>query len=450
MKKLLYPFLFISVMTISSLGISSCGKKGSSDSDLAIPSTSVDEGAADLNNVSITFWNPITGPDSTYMQDLIRAFNTAYKGKINVVSDAQAEANHYQRILTSFTDNSTADLCLIHRSRVATFYRANKLRDMTDILTSQEINADDYVGDTYSSGVFDDKVYAMAYDVLPTVLFYNRKLIPEGYTEEMILSDDFTVELMCEMMKEAYVDAPISSKKTYGMSFNYSYTEPMFLSFLAQQGVQAVSEDNPTQPTFANAAGYAAAEAVRSIPFTTDENGKKVSSESGSDHLNIFAQGRALFTIDGIWSAPDACEKTTRVDAGVALLPKMNAEVTRNVAGDGHSFAMFTNKSMSEDKDKAIGIFMKYLIDNSGIWCQGGKVAAREDIALNEQYQSLEWGYLSNLLTNIISPVKVYTYDTITEPIGSYVAKLCEGQLTDVQGAIDAAAKEAKEAAEAL
>lgn len=436
MKKITKKILSLAMAAAMTSGLAAC--------------SNADEQLKESAAVTITFWNPITGPDSAYMQELVADFNKANEGQIYVNSDAQAEASHYQRILTSFTDQSTADVTIVHKSRLSSFYRSEKLRDMTEVLNSQGIKGDDYVGDAWTSCEFDGKVYAAPYDVLPTVLFYNRKLIPEGYTEEDILSDDFTVEKMCEMMKAAYEDAPMDNKKVYGMSFNYSFTEPLFLSFLNQQGAYAVSADAPTEPTFACEEGYKSAEAVMNIPFTLTDDGRKVSSESGTDHLNIFAQGRALFTLDGIWSAPDACRKTEKVDAGVALLPKMDASSERSVAADGHCFVMFENSKSSAEKDEAIAKFIKYLIDNSGKWCQGGKVAARADITSDAEYLSLEWGYLSNKLENIISPVKVYTYDTITDPIGKYVSDLSEGRATDIKEAIDTAASEAKQAAEKL
>lgn len=441
MNKFLKRIFSFAVVACLASGLSACGGTPDNGSD---PSS-----AATGNAITISFWNPITGPDAAYMQTLVADFNKEYKGQIYVNADAQAEASHYQRITTSFTDQSTADLCLVHKSRISSFQRAGKLRPMTSMLEGIGVSADDYVGDSWTACEINGEMYAAPYDVLPTLLFYNRKLIPAGYTEADILSENFTIDKMLEMMQAAYQHAPMTTRRVYGMAFNYSYTEPMFLSFLNQQGAAAVDAANPTVPTFANEKGYAAAEAVKRIPFTL-KDGNKVCSESGSDHLNVFTQGRALFTIDGIWSAPSACEKTEKVDAGVALLPKMNADAERNVAADGHVFVTFDNKKVSAEKDQAIATFMNYLIEHSEYWCQGGKVAARADSVNNEEYQALEWGYLSGLLENIISPVKTYTYDTITNPIGVEVAKLCEGIETDVQKAVNKAAQDAKQEAEAL
>jgi multiple sugar transport system substrate-binding protein len=226
----------------------------------------------------------------------------------------------------------------------------------------------------------------------------------------------------------------------------------MFVSFLNQQGAHIVDPANPTIPTYANAAGYAAAEAVRSIPFTKTDAGLKTSSETGTDHLNVFMQGRALFTIDGIWSAPDACNKEylDKLNAGVALLPKINEEASRSVFADGHSFVMFNTNNSNADKDLAVSVFLEYLIENSSYWCQGGKISSRSDVFQNEDYQKLEWAYLSNKLSSFVSPDKVYSFDTLSNPIGKYVAELCEGTMTDVEAAINQAAQDGRQAAEQI
>jgi multiple sugar transport system substrate-binding protein len=341
---------------------------------------------------------------------------------------------------------------MVHKSRLSSYYRTNKLRDLTNLISELGLKVEDYVGDNWASGEFDGKMYGITYDILPIVLFYNRNLIPAGYTEADILADDFTLDKMLEMMKAAYKDAPMANKKIYGMAFNYGYTENMFISFLNQQGAHIVDPANPTTPTYANAAGYAAAEAVRSIPFTKTEAGLKTSSESGTDHLNVFVQGRALFTIDGIWSAPDACTKDhlDKLNAGVALLPKINAEASRSVFADGHSFVMFNTNKSNSDKDLAVSVFLEYLIENSSYWCQGGKIASRSDVLQNEDYQKLEWAYLSNKLSSFVSPDKVYSFDTLSNPIGKYVAELCEGTMTDVEAAINQAAQDGRQAAEQI
>ena len=53
-------------------------------------------------------------------------------------------------------------------------------------------------------------------------------------------------------------------------------------------------------------------------------------------------------------------------------------------------------------------------------------------------------------LSSFVSPDKVYTFDTLSNPLGKYVSELCEGTMTDVQAAINQAAQDAKQAAEKI
>ena len=403
--------------------------------------------------VTISFWHPITGPDSKYMQTLIKSFNDQNKGKYYVNASAQAGEALYDKINKSFSDKSTADLCLINNERIAQFVKNGKLADMTSLIAASGFKKEDYVGGVWESCQVDGKMYAMPYDILPIILFYNRELIPEGYTEADILSDDFTVEKMIEMAKAAY-DNSNPRMPTYGIAFNFAYTDAMFLSFLTQFGISPVSASDPYTARFDGAEGVAIAKAIMSMPLTKNADGLSISSESGKDHLDIFCQGRALFTLDGIWSAPSACKKVEgRLDAGVALLPKVNSDAERTVSGNSHVFATFNTANggkVDEKKQEAISAFMKYLVENSAYWAEGGKVAARADVVSNNDYMNLEWGYLSTKLDRIIFPEKVHTYNAMINRIGYYVANLCEGKTTNVQSALNSAASEGESLANQL
>ena len=441
-KRILAIFLALTMIFSTAAILASCG--GGDGGDVTGPTGDA---------VTITFWHPITGPDAKYMQDLIKNFNKEYEGKIFVKASAQDEAAHYDKITNSFTDNSTADICIIHKSRVTQYVQSGKLSDMTALLAANGIKEEDYVGDSWSACEVGGKMYAMPYDTLPILLYYNRELIPEGYTEEDILSDDFTIEKMLEMAVAAY-DPSNARQIKYGIAFNFGYTEEVFLAFLTQFNQEPVSTSDPYTALFDNEAGKIVAEAIMSMPFTKGSDGKSICSPSGADHLDIFSQGRALFTLDGVWSAPDACTKVAgRLDAGVALLPKVNDSVSRTVFSEGHVFAMFNTANggqVDEAKQEAIGKFMKYLSDNSAEWCKGGKVAVRAEVANNSDYLALEWGYLSTKLDSIISPVKVHTFTAITSRIGYHVADLCEGRQTNVTKALADAASEGEALAKEL
>ncbi len=400
-------------------------------------------------HVNISLWSPITGPDSGYLQNLVTAWNANFGKNVKLSSDPLQENAHYTRLITSMSDNSTADLVMIHRSRVAQFQRTGKMRDMTSILAKAEIKKESYLSTFWDSNIFDGKNYALTYDLLPTLMYYNKKLIPSGYSEADIKNGNFTLEDMMNMMKLAYQGSPQPSKTTYGLAFNYAYTENPFLTFLYQQGGKPVDISAPTIPTYNDEKGVNAATGLRDLPFTKNADNKIVASDSGTDHLNVFGQGRGLFTIDGLWQSSTAIVHNDRVDTGLAFLPKLNASSeSRTAYADSHCFTIFNTSSVNEQKDAAISLLLKYFVGNTSYWCKGGKAAVRNDTLNDEEYKALEWSFVSESLDKIQLPENVYTNNAITSPIGEYCSKLCEGTLTDVAAALNEAAKKSKELAE--
>ena len=448
MKKKLFALLpAIGVLLLGGCGQNNGGGgAGFVDKDIKISISQND--VKDLR-VNIKLWSPITGPDSGYLQNLVTAWNSSFGEHVKLSSDPLNENNHYTRLITSMSDNSTADLVMIHRSRVAQFQKTGKMRDMSAILADAEIKKESYLSTFWDSNVFDDKVYALTYDLLPTLIYYNKKLIPSGYSEDDIKSGNFTIETMKEMMKKAYKDDPRPAKIKYGLAFNYAYTKNPFLSFLYQQGGKPVDASAPTIPTYNDEKGVIAATALRDLPFVKNDSGKKVASKSGTDHLNVFGQGRGLFTIDGLWQSTNAIVHNERVDAGLAFLPKLDDSIEERTAyADSHCFTVFNTASSSSAKDKAISLLLKYFVENTAYWCRGGKAAVRSDVANDEKYKSLEWSFVSDNLDKIQLPENIYTNNSITTPIADYCSKLCEGTLTDVAAALNDAARESKELAE--
>ncbi len=401
--------------------------------------------------VNLSFWSPIVGPDAGYFQEIITNWNTNYGNWIKISSDPVEEEAHYTRILTSFNDQSTADICLIHKQRLARYARTGKMRDMSSIISNAGLEKSQYIDGAWDDGIIDGKQVGLVADYLPTLLFYNKKLIPEGYTEADILSDDFTYEKLCEMAQAGYVHSPVASKRKYGFAFNYGYCEEPFITNLYGLGEEPVKESDPTKPLYNNEASFKAVKAIESIPFTF-KDGNKVSSDSGSDHRKVFKAGRALFTMDGLWSAESLVLHNDSVDTGVAFLPKVNASAKRVCYSDAHTFVCFNNKNVSTSRDGAISLFLKYFTANSVHWCKSGKVAARKDTAANEEYKKLDWAFVSNKFDSVVTPGKIYSYQTITSHAAETISEICEGKGEDserytdaeIQAKLDASVEEAK------
>lgn len=403
------------------------------------------------NPVSLTFWSPIVGPDAGYFQNILKAWNDKYGDYINIQSDALEEEAHYKRIITSFTDSSTADITMIHAQRFSRYQRTGYMRDMTNIISKAGLTKDQYIDNAWDTGAYGDKMYGLPLDMLPTFLFYNKKLLPEGYSEADILSDTFTYEKMTEMMKAGYQHHTVRSKRVYGAAFNYGYCEEPFITNLYSLGGVPVTKEDPTTPLYNDAKSFEAVKAIESIPFTYDDEGHKTASESGSDHRTTFKSAKALFTIDGIWSASSLVFHNDKVDTGIALLPRVNSSAKRLVYCDSHMLVAFNNKNVSDYRDNAISLFIKYFTYNSLYWCQSGKVAVRKDVTDNETYKALDWAFVSDIPSQILVPEQIYSFQTITAHAAETISEICEGnngetRYTDaeIQSKLDKSVEESK------
>ncbi len=403
---------------------------GGSTGDLVNNITDEEIAAYKASPVTLTFWSPIVGPDAGYFQDIVSSWNTNYGNWIKIQSNPLEEEAHYTRILSSLTDSSTADICLIHKQRLARYARTNKLRDMSSIVSNAGIEKSQYIDGAWDDGFIDDKQVGLVADYLPTLLFYNKKLIPEGYSEADILADDFTYEKLCAMAQAGYVHNPVASKRKYGFAFNYGYCEEPFITNLAGLGEEPVKASDPTTPLYNSDAAFKAVKAIESIPFTF-KDGQKVSSASGSDHRKVFKSGKALFTMDGLWSAESLVLHNDAVDTGIAFLPKVNSSAQRLCYSDAHTFVCFNNKNVSTSRDGAISLFLKYFTANTAYWCKSGKVAARKDAAANEEYKKLDWSFVSDKFASVVTPGKIYSYQTITSHAAETISEICEGKGTD-------------------
>jgi multiple sugar transport system substrate-binding protein len=395
--------------------------------------------AGGYEKVTLTFWNPITGPDGAYVQKLIYDFNKEHKNNIEIKMQSLPEAEYYTKIIAGITDKDLPDVAMLHQVRLAQFVRSGILQDMTQYCESNGYVKEDYFQGAWEAGVFDGKIYALPYDILPMALYYNKEMIPAGYTENDIAQGLTFAKFL--QMAAAATDKSASSSKDhkYGISFNYAYTHPVFSAFLTQLGGKVVSSDEPAEPLFGDAKG------VRAAQYLKDIISSQTVSGSGVNHISIFVQGRALFTMDGVWTAPEF----SNVNYGIVPLPIVAGKTSKGIS-DGHSFVRFKNNQEStEARENAFSVFIKYMTDKSGYWAESGKLPALRSVAGSEAYRALPWAPLSDKLEALVSPDKVYTYSVMMDHLAVNMSKVCEGTLQPA-AAVAQAVTDSKQAIAAM
>ena len=308
-------------------------------------------------------------------------------------------------------------------------------------MASQSIEAEDYDATAWQNGVFDGGLYAIPYDLIPVVLYYNKDLIPEGCTEQDIL-DGLTFDEFDDMVRKATADPDPNdtSDNIYGWAFNYAQTSLYFNNWLAQAGQFLVEEDDPTEPTFNTDEGLQIATALNDLVDAGTV------TRSGTNHFTVFQQGRALFAIDGVWqmTSADYAAESIGLNYGMAGMPIMFGD-TSKVLTRSHCFTMLENNDSTEEKRQATIFFIRYLIEHSMYWMASGKLSVRNDVAQLDEYQALP---VASVEQELVTMPLVSTYGIMKNEINETMALLCEGDIATPQEAITRAYNDAREQAQ--
>lgn len=137
---------------------------------------------------TIVFWNPLTGDDGAYMDNMVKEYNATepeYPVKSVITSDM------YTKIYTVMSSKKDVpDLTLIHADRVPGFVKSDMLEPIEEVISAKpEINADNYLPQAWSAGIVDGTQYTVPLDIHSSAMYYNIDLL-EKYDAMSMLDDD--------------------------------------------------------------------------------------------------------------------------------------------------------------------------------------------------------------------------------------------------------------------
>lgn len=330
-------------------------------------------GACGKEKKEIVLWNPFTGADGEFFQQIVDEYNKTdpdYKVKNVIVPDMYTKI---YTVMNSNKDKDVPDMTVIHAERVELFSEQSLIDPMDDVIKDQKnINSDAYIPQAWDSGEVNGKRYTVPLDVHTSVMYYNKDLVKK-YGANVLDDNIVTFDEIHEIAKKAKAD----NKVTYPIN-----VEMWTISALsAQQGSSIEKDGDPNLNS---------PEIKKSVEILKGLVDSGAAQEDGDDASQLFQSGESVFLQDGTWYSSSM--EDTEIDWGVTNTPVISPDKLVNWTSS-HQFGLL-KKERSEEKKVELGKFLEFVRENSAVWADSGQNAASAEIYEAKEYKNRPQSFL--------------------------------------------------------
>lgn len=364
---------------------------------------------------TIVFWNPLTGDDGAYMDNMVKAYNKTepeFPVKSVVTSDM------YTKIYTVLNSKKDVpDLTLIHADRVPGFVKADMLEPMTEVLKEKkEINAENYLPQAWNAGTVGDVQFTVPLDIHSSAMYYNKDLLKK-YGAEHFLDDN--VVTFDEMMS-------LKGKLDDGdYLVNNALLSWVILAEVINLGGDIQKDDQPAVNT------PEMKQTLESIKKIVDAG---LMTPNGEDGYLMFQSGNVLFSTDGTWTST-AHDEVDGLNYGVTNIYAFSPDKFTNRASS-HMFSMLKNEARTDEKEKGIADFLEYVRENSIEWAKAGQIVASKEVVESPEFKNYKQSYFTSNQKELDS-LHIFTYEYypyIQEALDTYGLDIIYGDTTIDEG----------------
>lgn len=364
---------------------------------------------------TIVFWNPLTGDDGAYMDNMVKAYNKTepeFPVKSVVTSDM------YTKIYTVLNSKKDVpDLTLIHADRVPGFVKADMLEPMTEVLKEKkEINAENYLPQAWNAGTVGDVQFTVPLDIHSSAMYYNKDLLKK-YSAEHFLDDN--VVTFDEMMS-------LKGKLDDGdYLVNNALLSWVILAEVINLGGDIQKDGQPAVDT------PEMKQTLESIKKIVDAG---LMTPNGEDGYLMFQSGNVLFSTDGTWTST-AHDEVDGLNYGVTNIYAFSPDKFTNRASS-HMFSMLKNEARTDEKEKGIADFLEYVRENSIEWAKAGQIVASKEVVESPEFKNYKQSYFTSNQKELDS-LHIFTYEYypyIQEALDTYGLDIIYGDTTIDEG----------------
>ncbi|MFM9282283.1 extracellular solute-binding protein [Paenibacillus jiagnxiensis] len=333
--------------------------------------------------VTIEFWTPFSGGDSSYMNELVQRYNKENQDGIKVVMKNNKLDDYYIKLSTAIVTEEGPDVAVVHASKFAQYVPAEFLTPIDATDAGAHIPWEQYNPDILERTVIGGRHYAVPLDTHFIVLYYNKKWLEEaGLLQDgkvvMDPGEDGFMHFLTALRDRIPPDvAPLAVPDVRIDSLWVWWS----LYSQIDGGGGLYSADGHKARVNMEAA-------AQSLHFLASLYESKLIPPDISDAGSRFISGKAAVLWLGTWSI-GSFEKLDDLDFGVMPLPQIYDRP--GTWGDAHTLAFPSHSDTDPPKMEAAVHFAEWLADQGQVWAQAGHIPAERNALNSAAFKALPY-----------------------------------------------------------
>jgi multiple sugar transport system substrate-binding protein len=284
--------------------------------------------------------------------------------------------DYWDKIVTQVASGNPPEIMVMQDQRLPEFVARKTLRPLDDYIKGDpSVDYEDFFKPIRDGMSVDGRPYALAYDLGPLLLFYNKDMLRKAGVPYPRPDKPMTWEDFRSICKE--VTSPAARQYGFATYPSMDNTVPWIWS----AGGDYMNQEQ-TSCTLDSEQAKAGIEFISSI-FTKDKTGVPITDLSNRQFGNEqFYSGRAAMLIDGPWAAA-AIAASAKFDWDVAAVPAGPAGSVTYAAGSG--FGVSTAAKDPDSAYKAIEVLtstasmIKHVEGNRGFMARASASKAYDE-----------------------------------------------------------------------
>ncbi|ADB32610.1 extracellular solute-binding protein family 1 [Kribbella flavida DSM 17836] len=328
----------------------------------------------------LSYWHLMSGGDGIVMAglvDAVNAMNAGFRAEQTVLAWGPP---YYTKLAMASAGGRAPDLAVMHASRIAGYAPGGLLEPWdVDLLAEVGVRESDFPPLVWQKGVYDGKLYSIALDTHPFVLYYNTQ-----HAEKAGVTD----AIQAMNSPEAFVEVAAKLQRVtgkHGLSYGYlgdgSQMWRLFYTLYRQTGAEMKLV--PGSPAQVDEAA-----AVKVLGFVRSLLNDTIATRSGDGGTatSEFLHGESGLFFGGVWELPVLKESKLPFDA--RPIPTLFGQ--QAAYADSHTFVLPRQSTVSPERRRHTYQLVAELLKRSVTWAGAGHIPAYQPVVTSTEYQQLK------------------------------------------------------------